>query len=75
MCVLSVIVTLKCFPFIMMFYMEHIRVQLVLRNVYSYHTLCVSFENTIHLRGSNIVLNVKFHFAGEFRGFVHCVCV
>ena len=31
-------------------------------------------QNTI-LRRNNIVLNVKFHFAGELRGFAHCVCV
>jgi len=27
------------------------------------------------LRRNNIVLNVKFHFAGELRGFANCVCV
>jgi len=38
--------------------------------------LCVSFENKIpFLRIYNIVLNVKFHFAGELRGFANCVCV
>jgi len=29
------------------FYIEHISVQLVLINVYSYNGLCVSFENKI----------------------------
>jgi len=37
----------KCFPFITVFYIEHISVQLVLINVYSYDGLCVSFENKI----------------------------
>ena len=37
--------------------------------------VCVSFENNTILRRNNIVLNVKFQFAGEFRGFAHCVCV
>lgn len=24
--------------------------------------------------GCNIVLSLKFHFAGELRGFIYCVC-
>lgn len=37
--------------------------------------VCVIWkQNTILIR-NNIVLNVKFHFAGELRGFAHCVCV
>ena len=35
------------FPFIIVFYFEHISVQLVLINVYSCDGLCVSFENKI----------------------------
>jgi len=35
----------KCFPLIIVFYIEHISVQLVLMNVYSYDGLCLSFEN------------------------------
>ncbi len=27
-----------------------------------------------HFGRNNIVLNVKFQFAGELRGFAHCVC-
>ncbi len=61
----------KCFTFIIVFYIEHISVQLVLINVYTYDGLCVSFESKIPiLRRNNIVLTVKFHFAGELRGFV-----
>ena len=37
----------KCFPFIVVFYIEHISVQLVLMNVYSYDGFCVEFENKI----------------------------
>ena len=37
--------------------------------------VCVIWKQNTILRRNNIVLNVKFHFAGELRGFAHCVCV
>ena len=37
----------KCCPFIIVFYTEHISVQLVLINVYWFDGLCLSFENKI----------------------------
>ncbi len=36
--------------------------------------VCVIWKQNPILRRNNIVLNVKFHFAGELRGFAHCVC-
>ena len=57
------------------FYIEHISVQLVLINVYSYDGLCGIWKQNTILRRNNIVLKVNFHYAGELRGFAHCVCV
>jgi len=67
----------KCFTFIIVFYIKHISVQLVLINVYSYdgNGLCVILKQNNILRIYDIVLNVKFHFALELRGFADCVCV
>ena len=36
--------------------------------------VCAIWKQNTILRRNNIVLNVKFHFAGELRGFAHCVC-
>ncbi len=35
--------------------------------------VCVIWKQNPILRRNNIVLTVKFHFAGELRGFAHCV--
>lgn len=61
----------ECFPFIIVVLIQHISVQLVLMSIHL--MFCVSFENNTILRRNNI-LKVKFHFAGELRGFDHCVC-
>ena len=37
--------------------------------------VCVIWKQNTILRLNNIVLNVKFNFAGEVRGFAHCVYV
>ena len=64
----------KCFPFIIVFYIEHISVQLVLINVFIWWFVFVIWKQNTILRRHNIVLNVKFHFAGGLRGFAHYVC-
>ena len=47
------------------FSIQHICVQLVLINVYSFDGLSVIWKQNTIFRRNNIVLNVKFHFAGE----------
>ncbi len=42
--------------------------------LYIWWFVCVIWKQNPILRRNNIVLNVKFHFAGELRGFAHCVC-
>ncbi len=42
--------------------------------LYIWWFVCVIWKQNTILRRNNIVLNVKFHFAGELRGFAHCVC-
>ncbi len=42
--------------------------------LYIWWFVCVIWKQNPILRRNNIVLNVKFYFAGELRGFAHCVC-
>lgn len=68
----------KCFSFIV-FYIEHVGVQLILINVYSHDGLRVSFENKIQFFLRRIVLNAKYYFAEELRVSFFCfflnVCI
>lgn len=41
----------------------------------SIYLVCVHFWKLNTIFRTNIVLNVKFHFAGELRSFAQCVCV
>jgi len=47
----------------------------VLSNVSRVNVLSSVFRVNVFRVNDNIVLNVKFHFAGELRGFANCVSV
>ena len=65
----------KCFPFIIVFYIKHIRVQLVVINVYSYDGLCVSFDNKIAFWEEIILFWMQSFILQEKWGVLPIVCV